>query len=415
MLFGMNDDNNEVGRLIVGRQAPALTAALWRLIQEAKTDDVLAPVTVVGPTRYANLSLRHELGRVGFVNVRFIILPMLSEMLGGAALARQGRKPLTTVMESVSLRAALPQATGALAPVHEHPSTHAQRAGLPSGSCAPPTRACWRVWKDRAVCAARLCGYIAPSERALPTAGTTWKTWRKRPPGRCAGAKHPGLDDLGLIVFYLPRNVSPAATSLMEALAQQRRCAVLLGTTGDSEADEPTENLTQKLQPLLGEAQKASNESAEPSQIRGEATLHIAPNAHEELRWVIRQIVQEAGERKTPFHRMAILYRADNPYGSLIRDELRLAGIPMAGPSRESLADTAVGRALAGLLRLSDGEFQRADRDGLAHRLPNPPACRQRSGLQPQPLGLPDPEGGHRWRTGPMAQPPRYLCQAVDQ
>ena len=71
----------------------------------------------------------------------------------------------------------------------------------------------------------------------------------------------------------------------MEALGQQRRCAVLLGTTGDSEADEPTENLSQKLQHLLGEAQKASDESAEPSQIRGEATLHIAPNAHEELRW----------------------------------------------------------------------------------------------------------------------------------
>ena len=45
MLFDMNDDKNEIGRLIVGRQAPALTAALWRLVQEAKSADVLAPVT----------------------------------------------------------------------------------------------------------------------------------------------------------------------------------------------------------------------------------------------------------------------------------------------------------------------------------------------------------------------------------
>ena len=360
MLFGMNDDKNEVGRLIVGRQAPALTAALWRLVQEAKTADVLAPVTVVGPTRYANLSLRHELGRVGFVNVRFIILPMLSEMLGGAALARQGRKPLTTVMESVSLRAALPQATGALAPVHEHPSTHAS------------VRASFRELRtaDEGVLAGleiqggvrgEVVGLYRAFRESLADGWHDVEDLAEAAAGAVRREETPGLDDLGLIVFYLPRNVSPAATSLMEALAQQQRCAVLLGTTGDSEADEPTENLSQKLQPLLGEAQKASEESAEPSQIRGEATLHIAPNAHEELRWVIRQIVQEAGERKTPFHRMAILYRADNPYGSLIRDELRLAGILMAGPSRESLADTAVGRALAGLLRLSDGEFQRAD------------------------------------------------------
>ncbi len=358
--MSMNDDKTEIGRLIVGRQAPALTAALWRLVQEAKSADVLAPATVVGPTSYANLSLRHELGRAGFVNVRFIVMPMLSEMLGGAALARQGRKPLTAVMESVSLRAVLPRATGPLAPVHEHPSTHAsvrasfrelrtanedmlaglERQGGVRGEVVRLFRAFrgnladgWHDVEDLAEAAAEAVRRSAP----------------------------PGLDDLGLIIFYLPRNVSPAETSLIEALAQQRRCAVLLGTTGDSEADEPTENLSQRLQPLLGEALKTSDESAEPSQIPGEATLHIAPNAHEELRWVIRQVVQEAGERKTPFHRMAILYRADNPYGSLIRDELRLAGIPMAGPSRESLADTAMGRALAGLLRLSDGEFQRAD------------------------------------------------------
>ena len=81
----------------------------------------------------------------------------------------------------------------------------------------------------------------------------------------------------------------------------------------------------------------------------GEARLHIAPNAHEELRWVIRRITQEAEEQRTSFHRMAILYRMDNPYTSLIRDELRLAGIPMAGPGRETLADTSVGRTLTGL------------------------------------------------------------------
>ena len=73
-------------------------------------------MTVVGPSRYANLSLRHELGKKGFVNVRFIVLPMLAEMLGGAMLARAGRKPMTAVMEAVAVRAALTQAEGDIGP-----------------------------------------------------------------------------------------------------------------------------------------------------------------------------------------------------------------------------------------------------------------------------------------------------------
>ena len=99
-------------RLIVERQSPDLRNRLWQLIDEAKGDDVLAPVTVVGPSRYANLSLRHELGVKGFANVRFIVMPVLSEMLGAATLAQAGRRPLTAALEGVAVRAALTEATG---------------------------------------------------------------------------------------------------------------------------------------------------------------------------------------------------------------------------------------------------------------------------------------------------------------
>ena len=49
---------------------------------QIKQSDPLAPVTVVGPSVYANLSLRHRLGRQGFANVRFMVLPRLAELLG---------------------------------------------------------------------------------------------------------------------------------------------------------------------------------------------------------------------------------------------------------------------------------------------------------------------------------------------
>ena len=67
----------------------------------------------------------------------------------------------------------------------------------------------------------------------------------------------------------------------------------------------------------------------------------------------------QRAESGTPFHRMAVLYRKEAPYGTLIREELALANIPVAGPNPASLADTAVGSALTGLMSLHDAEFAR--------------------------------------------------------
>ena len=356
----MDYDTKNTARLIADRQSSALRQLLWHLVRSEKGSDVLAPVTVVGPTRYANLSLRQEFGRGGFVNVRFIVMPVLSELLGAAALAGEGRRPLTAVLESMSLRQVMAQTTGPLAPVREHPTTHTS------------VRASFRELRrtDEDVLTAlegqgEVRGEVARLYRDFRR--NTVSDWYDVEDLAEAAAEAvrrgtaSGLADLGLIVFYLPRNTTPAETKLIEALARQNRCAVLLGTTGDAEADAPTQVLSGALRPLLGEHQTVGDGGPSLPLLAGEARLHIAPNAHEELRWVIRRIAQEAGEQGTPFHRMAILYRMDNPYGSLIRDELRLASIPMAGPDRKTLADTAVGRTLTGLLGLPGSGFRRAD------------------------------------------------------
>ena len=355
-----NTDRLNPSRLIVDRQSSPLKQLLWHLVRSEKESDVLAPVTVVGPTRYANLSLRHEFGRGGFANVRFIVMPVLSELLGAAALAREGRRPLTAVLESVSLRQVMAQTTGPLAPVREHQTTQAS------------VRASFRELRRADE------GVLTALEKQGGVRGEIIRLYRdfrrntvsdwydvedlvEAASDAVRKGEASGLAELGLIVFYLPRNTTSAETKLIEALARQDRCAVLLGTTGDAKADAPTQVLAGALRPLLGEDQTVGDGGPSLPLLAGEARLHIAPNAHEELRWVIRRIAQEAGEQGTPFHRMAILYRTDNPYTSLIRDELRLAGIPMAGPGRETLAGTAVGRTLTGLLGLPGGEFRRAE------------------------------------------------------
>ena len=346
------------GQLLVGRQSPELREALWRLVREVKADDPLAPVTVVGPTRYANLSLRQDLGHSSFANVRFIVLPMLTELLGGAALARAGRRPLSAVLESVWLRALMAKTTGLLAPVSGHQATHA-RVRSAFGELR-------RV--DDAVLTSLAGQDGVPGEIARlyrEFRHSTRFQWYDAEDLAAAAAEAAirgevaGLQDLGAIVFYLPRNVSPAETELIEALAQQRACSVLLGTTGDSAADRPVDTLTDALKPRLGAPQVVGRYDGLLPLLPGAARLHIAPTTHDELRWVIRRIVQAAAEQRIPFHRMAILYRMETPYASLISEELRMAGIPMAGPTRETLADSAVGRALVGLLGMSGGEFRR--------------------------------------------------------
>ena len=356
----MDAGRHRRGDLIVDRQSPALQEALWRLVREAKSGDALAPVTVVVPSRYAGLSLRQELGWSGFANVRFIILPVLSELLGGGALARSERRPLPRILEGVWLRAALAESGGALGRVRQHAST------LSSVRSS---------FTDLRSAGEEVLAGLERQEGVQGEVARLYRNFRRRvsadwyDPEDLAQAaaeavgrgEAPSLADLGAILLYLPRSVTPGERRLMEALAERGRYSVLIGLTGDTDADEPALSLAEALRPTLGEPQLADNGGAALPLLPGEARLHVAPTAHEELRWVIRRIVQEAEEKHVPFHRMAVLYRIERPYAALALEELRLAGIPAAGPDRETLAATGVGRTLLGLLGLTGNDLRRAD------------------------------------------------------
>ncbi len=362
---GMDSDSSDNGdlnggRLVVGRQSPGLREALWRLVLEVKGDDPLAPVTVVGPSSYANLSLRQELGADGFANVRFIVLPVLAELLGGAEMARSGRRPLTSVVERVWLRDVLVGATGPLASVSVHSATQASvRASF--RELRQADKGLLARLETKGELRSELVGLYREFRRRVSGGWYDSEDLAGAAAGAVRREEAPALGDLGTILFYLPRNVSPAELSLIESLAERRLCYVVLGTTGDDSADGPVAALAEALGGSMGPRVDLRRGETDDGHDRDEARLHVAPTAHEEVRWAARRIARETRDRGTPFHRMAILYRMDNPYASLVRDELRMAGIPMAGPDRKTLADSAAGRTLMGLLDMPEGEFRRAD------------------------------------------------------
>ena len=346
------------GHLFVGTPSLGARTTLWDLVSDKKQGDLMAPVTVVSPSRYASLALRQELGDKGFINVRFIQMPVLAELLGGAALAASNRKPITATLQSISLRRALSQTTGLLHPVRLHARTQ--------GSVRAAFRELRRLEESDLKDLAGLGGATAevvslykqhrqaisgkwfdPEDLANEAADAVMK-------GQAAA-----LADLGHVIVFLPRPLSPGEMRLALALAEKGICSVILGITGDDQADRPIKDLQTQLESALGEAAPVAEPVLLDSGPQDAIHLHVAPSTHEELRWVIRQLVTEAGERGTPFHRMAVLYRMDNPYGTLIRDEMAMSGIPMAGPGRDLLADTPAGRTLLGLLDLPANEFRR--------------------------------------------------------
>ena len=322
---------------------------LLTFIRQLQQDDLLRPVTVVAPSNYALLSLRHRLGRSGIANVRFLSFPRLTELLGAPALSAQGISPLTTVVNGAMVREVASQATGMLEPLRDHPSTHlslfrtfrqlrhstddALDNLATQGGLRAETIALYREYRQRTK------GYYDAEDLARAAAKAV----------RSGNAR--GLDDLGFIVFFRVRGLTPSQTSLVRALAATDRCASLLGLTGDTDADRATIALANQLGGM-------ENPDGPVHPIDARTHLLIAPDAHQELRWVIRRIMRRA-ESGTSFHRMAVLYRKEAPYGTLIREELNLAGIPVAGPNTVSLADTAVGSALTGLLGLRDSDFAR--------------------------------------------------------
>src|SRR3972149_6797504 len=180
--------------------------------------DPLAPVTVAVPSNYAGLSLRFQLGagdlslaavsgREGLVNVRFLVLARVAELLGAPLLAARGLRPLTGPVRAEAVRAVLAAAPGVFRETAGHAATERSLESTfrDLRQASPQALDALAGQRERGAHVARLfrafrertAAYYDEEDLALAAA-------------EAVRAGSPALRDVGHVVLHPPRRLSPA-------------------------------------------------------------------------------------------------------------------------------------------------------------------------------------------------------------
>jgi hypothetical protein len=342
---GPSAEDAGTGRLLLVPHGPVARDELWRLVRAAKHGDPLASITVAVPSPYAGLSLRRDLGsRDGLVNVRFLALARVAELLAAPVLASTHRGPLTAPLRDEAVHAVLSEEPGPFLAVADHPSTtRGLAATFADLRRAPPSAATDAARHgERAAAVARLYArfrdrtreYYDEEDLLEAAAGVVADD----------GA---ALGELGQLIAFLPTALTPGEMALLGALARHGRATAVLGLTGDHKVDAvQAEALAVRLTPALGAAERPAL-----SPMPMGTVIVSAPDPEDEVRAVARRLLARA-EQGEALSEMAVVYRIDEPYARLVPEVFDAAGIAWNGPSPRRLTDAVVARVLLGLLDL---------------------------------------------------------------
>ena len=329
----------------------AAREALVAAIAAAKAGDPLAPVTVIVPTNYAGLAMRRRLaGETGLVNVRFQVAARTAELLGGARLAAAGRKPLVPWVRREAIRAALGEEPGIFAPVAGHPATIRQlaRAFDDMEDAAPETLTRLEGQGARPRDVVRLFRRVGELTREFyDEAGL------ERAATEALEAGDPACREAGVLILYLPRQVSRALARLMEAAGNGAGAHAIIGLTGEEETDALARAIAGRLAGATGKLREYP-----PAPMPAGARVASLPDPEEEVRHAARAALALA-RSGTPLHRIAILFDEAERYALLAHEVLESAGVPHNGPPIRRLGQSLAGRALVGAYRAMASGYRR--------------------------------------------------------
>ena len=323
---------------------PDAIAALTGAVARAQQDNPFARVVVIADHYDAARSVRHRLGASGMINVTF----QTGSRLAGE-LAQTERKPLSRVLESQAVRLVAEEQAAGFAPAGKQRFYRsladafrqmAERGELPdaasAGGWADDMNAVAESLYDDYHNRVAERGYYLPPELPRMAADAV---------ALLPDARWPN------VIYYLPRRMSVGDIALARALQARGKAQIIAGRTGDPDADAPVAALLERLG--CDVAAFAGDAPANPLRQRAQddaLSIISAPDPEEEVRAVIRRIAADAD---TPYHRVAVIYRQDNPYAALLRQEMDFANIPYSGAEYRSLGDTPTGRRLSGFAAMA--------------------------------------------------------------
>lgn len=328
-------------------------------IAEHKGADPLAPVTVVTTNNYVGLALRHELSRHGFINVRTMVLARLAETIGAPRLAAASRRPLKTASEFAAIRHALDDVRPAeFAPAGSHPALIESLSRL------------FKELRSYQLDEESELARLAQKGPMLDAAVATFRRFRALlgshglydsvdlNDAASAAARDPHARvlelDLGSIIVSYPATLTASEISLLNAVSERVTVDIGWRVFGDYEADA----LPLSQARALGVELPARKHAPTPV-----VDMHVisAPAAEEEVRAVLREVLQVVETQNTPLYRLAILYRNEATYAQMLRDLLGASAIPYSALDGRPLSASYAARTLLGLLRFVDNDLSRAD------------------------------------------------------
>lgn len=340
-------------RLVVVPFGPAATAALREAVVDAQADDPLRPVDVVVPTTVVGVTVRRAVAGHGLANVRFSSLPQLAERLAARHLVLTGRRPLAPPARDRAARLALRRGTGALA---DAATRHFATADIVTallaeldGADAHHRGALDRLVSSGSPRAAEVAALYGAYRGALATAAPD----SVDPLDAAVAAITAGHAPASEVILFAPHRLRPADRRLLATLASEDRLTAIACDTGED--DDGAASTRTFLSAILG-----------PPEHRGCAAspavrVVVAPDAEEEVRLAARTVVEHLGAGGRRPERIAIAYRGAVPHLRILTQVLDEAGVPHHAPAGTTLAQTATGRLVTGLLDLRRDGYRRAD------------------------------------------------------
>ncbi len=389
---------------------PAAHKALATAVAQAKGGDPLALVTVVVPNHYVGLAARRALGRrqhngtAGMAAVAFETAYKLAEHLGGAEMAGQGRRGVSSAVIAAAVRTALRHDPGHFRGVETHPATeraltraHRELSELDSGQLAALARQSLRA-RDVVRIHREVAEALAPdfsNEQQLARAAAA--AVRARP--------SEAQRRLGRMIVFLPQSITGSQAHLLQAVSEVTATTIVVGATGAEDADATVRASLRRLGTDL-DLEAGHSVSVTGRAGDGVQALSVS-DADDEVRHAVRSVVG-AARGGTPLGRCAIVYGVESPYVRLIGDALDAAGIERCGATVRTAETSLLGRSLLEMLALQDRGFAR--REVMAWLAGAPVSIKQSDPEAERPDGNRDGEEGptddalsYRWQTAPSA------------